>query len=187
MTNRTETTLSKFDRYEVHGCKDDGCGFVEQVPDDEAEFWSLYGHIPEGGLDCIGDFNSRESAEGIMQRITGPVANQGAPVIAVYVRGGLIEGATSLTGEPVKFIVIDYDNLREEGLGEEAIADELKNGELDSVYETSDSVNGVAGLIELIETRSEKYDSTHADRIENKYDHLKAELSETQYGNRKWE
>lgn len=59
-----------FDAYEVHGCRDFG-GFVEQVTDDKAQFWSLYGHIPGEGLECIGDFSSRAAAEEICQRITG--------------------------------------------------------------------------------------------------------------------
>lgn len=62
--------LTPFDAYEIHGCRDFG-GYVEQVPDTEAQFWSLYGHIPGEGLECIGDFSSRAAAEEIRQRITG--------------------------------------------------------------------------------------------------------------------
>ena len=43
----------------------------EQVGDDEAEFWTLFGHIPGQGLDCIGDSAMREHAEEIYARITG--------------------------------------------------------------------------------------------------------------------
>ncbi|MBX6316166.1 MAG: hypothetical protein IRY99_25135 [Isosphaeraceae bacterium] len=43
----------------------------ETVPDDEAEFWSLFGHIPGQGIDCIGDFKTREHAEEVFARITG--------------------------------------------------------------------------------------------------------------------
>lgn len=59
-----------FDAYEIHGCRAFG-GDVEQVPDAEAQFWSLYGHIPGQGLECIGDFSSCAAAEDIRQRITG--------------------------------------------------------------------------------------------------------------------
>lgn len=45
--------------------------YYEQVDDSEAEFWSLFGHITGQGLDCIGDFTSRELAEEIFARITG--------------------------------------------------------------------------------------------------------------------
>lgn len=73
-----------FDTYEVHGMKRlpsihgleeepigpiiDNC---EQVPDEQAEFWSLFGHIPGQGLDCIGDFRTRGHAEEVYGRITG--------------------------------------------------------------------------------------------------------------------
>jgi len=63
-----------FDGYEVHGVAefDGGAGkFCEQVADEEAQFWSLYGHIPGQGLDWIGDFNTRKRAEEIYARITG--------------------------------------------------------------------------------------------------------------------
>jgi hypothetical protein len=65
---------ARFDGYEVHGVRefDDGDGkFCEQVPDEEAMFWSLYGHIPGLGLECIGDFKTREHAEETYARITG--------------------------------------------------------------------------------------------------------------------
>jgi hypothetical protein len=64
----------RFDAYEIHGVRefDDGNGkYCEQVPDATAEFWSLYGHIPGAGIDCIGDFRTREHAEEIYARITG--------------------------------------------------------------------------------------------------------------------
>jgi hypothetical protein len=72
-----------FDDYEILGMKRLPCqgqeeepvGRVinncEQVSDAEAEFWSLFGHIPGQGLDCIGDFASREHAEELLARITG--------------------------------------------------------------------------------------------------------------------
>jgi hypothetical protein len=74
----------RFDGYEIHGLKrlnaipgheEEPEGIIidncEQVPDDEAEFWSLFGHIPGQGADCIGDFTTREHAEEIYARITG--------------------------------------------------------------------------------------------------------------------
>jgi hypothetical protein len=73
-----------FDAYEIHGMKrlpscqgqeEEPVGSViddcEQVPDDRAEFWSLFGHIPGQGLDCIGDFATRQHAEEVFARITG--------------------------------------------------------------------------------------------------------------------
>jgi hypothetical protein len=73
-----------FDDYEIHGVRRIDAisgqeeskgqviaGHYDQVDDSEAEFWSLFGHIPGQGLDCIGDFTSRELAEEIFARITG--------------------------------------------------------------------------------------------------------------------
>ncbi len=75
---------ARFDDYEIHGMKrlndisgqeEEPVGKViancEQVADDDAEFWSLFGHFPGQGLDCIGDFATREHAEEIFARITG--------------------------------------------------------------------------------------------------------------------
>jgi hypothetical protein len=65
---------ARFDAYEIHGIREFGKGkdrYCEQVPDDEAQFWSLYGHIPGQGVECIGDFTTREHAEEVYARITG--------------------------------------------------------------------------------------------------------------------
>ena len=74
----------RFDDYEIHGMKRlSGClgseqepvGRVidncEQVSEHDAEFWSLFGHIPGQGVDCVGDFATREHAEEVFARITG--------------------------------------------------------------------------------------------------------------------
>jgi hypothetical protein len=64
-----------FDAYEIHGifeiADDDGRRFCEQVPDDEAQFWSLYGHAADCHWLCLGNFKSREFAEEVYARITG--------------------------------------------------------------------------------------------------------------------
>jgi len=68
---------ARFDDYEIHGVREwFGSPFgqekyCEQVHDDDAQFWRLYGHIPGPGLDCIGDFKTREHAEETYARITG--------------------------------------------------------------------------------------------------------------------
>jgi hypothetical protein len=70
----TPTTTTTFDDYEIHGVKEvHECGkkWCEQVEDAQAEFWSLFGHIPGRGIDCIGDFKTREHAGEIYARITG--------------------------------------------------------------------------------------------------------------------
>jgi hypothetical protein len=42
-----------------------------RYPDDAAEFWSLFGHVPGQGLECIGDFAIAGHAEEVIARITG--------------------------------------------------------------------------------------------------------------------
>ena len=72
MTN-PKSLPTPFDDYEIHGVIESECDqgkFCEPVSDDQAEFWSLYGHTPGRGLDCIGDFKTREHAEEIYARIT---------------------------------------------------------------------------------------------------------------------
>jgi hypothetical protein len=68
-------------RLPAHGQEEEPVGpiinYCEQVADEQAEFWSLFGHIPGQGIDCIGDFNTREHAEDVFARITGhPYAQQ---------------------------------------------------------------------------------------------------------------
>jgi len=66
--------MKSFDNYEIHGVhefSDDGRQFCEQVPDDQAMFWTLYGHIDGEGVEAIGDFATRQHAEETIQRITG--------------------------------------------------------------------------------------------------------------------
>ena len=62
--------MKPYDAYEIHGVAEVGGG-CEPVPDGEAEFWSLYGHIPGAGVECVGDFASRADAEAVRDRITG--------------------------------------------------------------------------------------------------------------------
>jgi len=72
----TQSMPTRFDDYEVHGVREYGRGkhrYCEQAPDKEARFWSLFGHVPGQGLDCIGDFKPRALAEEIYARITGRV------------------------------------------------------------------------------------------------------------------
>jgi hypothetical protein len=66
--------MKTFDNYEIHGVhefSDDGRKFCEQVPDDQAIFWTLYGHVDGEGVEAIGDFTTRPHAEELFQRITG--------------------------------------------------------------------------------------------------------------------
>jgi hypothetical protein len=74
-----------FDAYEIHPVTahraPDGGTFCEIADDPaEASFWSLYGHIPGQGVECIGDFKSFELAAEIYARITGHRYGEEAPV-----------------------------------------------------------------------------------------------------------
>jgi hypothetical protein len=67
--------VEPFDAYEIHGCHEiteNGHTWTEQCEDSEAHFFTLYGHIPDGGVDSIGDFKTRELAEEILLRINPP-------------------------------------------------------------------------------------------------------------------
>lgn len=75
------TALIPFDAYEIHPVAEtvapDGKHLCEVTDDPaEASFWSLYGHIPGQGLECIGDFASHEAAAEIQARITGRRPNE---------------------------------------------------------------------------------------------------------------
>lgn len=74
MTRRPRT-MRVFDNYEISGCKESrdasGGSFTEPVEDDEAEFWTLYGHAEGEGVMAIGDFKTRKVAENVYFRIVG--------------------------------------------------------------------------------------------------------------------
>jgi len=77
--------LTPFDAYEIHPVTEhrapDGSSFAEQAADPaEASYWSLFGHIPGQGLECIGDFPTYELAAEIYARITGRGYGEDAPV-----------------------------------------------------------------------------------------------------------
>jgi hypothetical protein len=78
-------TPTPFDDYEIHPVtaylSPDGTRFCEVADDPaEASFWSLYGHIPGQGVECIGDFPSFEEAAAIYARITGHGWDEEPPV-----------------------------------------------------------------------------------------------------------
>ena len=102
--------ITPFDAYEIHGCKDYD-GFVEQVEDDEAEFWSIYGHIPGQGLECIGDFKTRPAAEEVLQCIEGKgQAMKTKATVIITVEGGIVQNAYC-PGLDIclDYKVVDYD------------------------------------------------------------------------------
>ena len=54
--------LEQFQNTEVHGVANID-GNEEQVEDNEAEYFTLFGHLKAGGLDTIADYKTREEAE----------------------------------------------------------------------------------------------------------------------------
>ena len=70
-------SLARFDAYEIQPCRryrhldEPHLSFVEPCEASEADFWTLYGHIPGEGAEAIGDFDSRQHAEEVIARITG--------------------------------------------------------------------------------------------------------------------
>ena len=68
---------ARFDAYEIAPCRrfrEDGDRerfYYEPCKPEEADVWTLYGHIPGEGVEAIGDFTTREQAEHIYARITG--------------------------------------------------------------------------------------------------------------------
>jgi hypothetical protein len=69
--------MNVYDNYEISPCKQvlDSDAYppeesIEVCEEQEAEFWTLYGHIGGEGVHAIGDFRSREAAEQVYARIT---------------------------------------------------------------------------------------------------------------------
>jgi hypothetical protein len=67
--------LTRFDDYEINPCErtktPDGRFYYEVCDPDQADIWTLYGHIPGQGVEAIGDFSSFEFAAEVYTRITG--------------------------------------------------------------------------------------------------------------------
>lgn len=69
--------MKPFDNYEISPCRryeepdSPGESYFEVCKPQEADVWTLYGHIPGEGVQAIGDFSKREYAEETFERITG--------------------------------------------------------------------------------------------------------------------
>jgi len=82
----TEPSLPvRFDAYEIQPCHryfdidEPDIAFVEPCEPYQADFWTVYGHIPGEGVQAIGDFDTREHAEEVFARITGRSYNESTP------------------------------------------------------------------------------------------------------------
>ena len=73
----TQELPTRFDDYEIQPCRrhldanEPEIAFVEPCQPFEADFWTVYGHIPGEGVQAIGDFDTRQHAEEVFARITG--------------------------------------------------------------------------------------------------------------------
>jgi hypothetical protein len=73
----TPDLLRRFDDYEIQPCRrymdidEPHLSFVEPCEPSQADFWTLYGHLPGEGIQTIGDFDTRQHAEEVFARITG--------------------------------------------------------------------------------------------------------------------
>ena len=69
--------MKVFDNYEISPCRryeepdSPGRFFFEVCDPEEADVWTLYGHVYGDGPHAIGDFATREYAEEVFFRITG--------------------------------------------------------------------------------------------------------------------
>ena len=105
MTDTTNTTTF-YDDLEIHPVRhleDHDCW--EPCEPDQADMWSLYGHLNTGGLQCIGDFKSHEAAEEVRRRLDGYVRG----TVLIEVSGGVAD-VTATQGRARAFI-LDWDDL----------------------------------------------------------------------------
>jgi hypothetical protein len=83
--------MKPFDNYEISPCRryeepdSPGKFYFEVCEPEEADVWTLYGHIPGEGVQAIGDFDTREHAEEVFFRITG-VAFTGSYAARAHLR-----------------------------------------------------------------------------------------------------
>lgn len=69
--------MKVYDNYEISPCRryeepdSPGKFYFEGCEPHEADVWTLYGHITGEGVQAIGDFATRDSAEEVYFRITG--------------------------------------------------------------------------------------------------------------------
>lgn len=63
--------IHRYDGLEIHPCHElaDDDGSVEQCEPEEAQFWSVYGHLKVGGVECFEDHSTEEEARKSAQQI----------------------------------------------------------------------------------------------------------------------
>lgn len=64
-----------YDSYEIHPCILLDGQHYEQCDEDNPNIavWSVYGHIPTGGLECISDHATKDEAEKALSLLNPPL------------------------------------------------------------------------------------------------------------------
>jgi hypothetical protein len=69
---KTKSAPVRFDGYEIAAvCRVPGHDAYEICTPSEAEYWTLYGHIPGEGVDAVADRQTKEQCEELLYRLTG--------------------------------------------------------------------------------------------------------------------
>ena len=65
--------IHDYDGLEIHPCheqeEDDGSTHIEQCEAEEAQFWSVYGHLKTGGIECFEDHPTEKEARKAAEQI----------------------------------------------------------------------------------------------------------------------
>lgn len=85
---------TRFENFEIHPClstsqDEHGLVFLEQCNEDNPAIsvWSVYGHLKEGGLECLADFETQTQAEAFHDLIV-EVQGQWAQADEYYIAAG---------------------------------------------------------------------------------------------------
>lgn len=57
------------DNYEIHGCTVNMELEVRRVPDNEAQFFTVYKILPDGTSEAIQDFDTKQQAENFLNTL----------------------------------------------------------------------------------------------------------------------
>lgn len=65
--------ITEYDGLEIHPVREEllenGTSYCEPCTPDEAQFWSVYGHLKTGGVDCIEDFATEAEARALAEQL----------------------------------------------------------------------------------------------------------------------
>jgi hypothetical protein len=101
--------------FEYHPCCEvNDAGDVEQCEPEKAQFWSVYIHYEQAGLDCITDHKTEREARDFCAFLSKLLRTQQTPTkILLEVRGGIVQ-TVNTNSKNAEYVVIDYDNDSED-------------------------------------------------------------------------